>query len=97
MKNNIVDGCFDLICGQSGHNIVTSGYWPTCYYITSLGTSVFGLYFDFITRNIISGLGWGRGDFFIVILSPTILRLYTDFELHVYPGTDRKVCGWWVG
>ena len=33
-----------------------------------------------------------------------ILGLYTDFELHVYTGTARKVCGgggvggwwWWV-
>ena len=25
-----------------------------------------------------------------------ILRLYTDYLLHVYPGTGRKVCGGWV-
>ena len=34
---------------------------------TSLGTSVFGLYFDFKIRNRMFGLGGWRGDFFIVI------------------------------
>ena len=33
----------------------------------------------FKTRNKIAGL--------------LILRLYTEFELHVNPGTGRKVCG----
>ena len=53
------------------------------------------MYFDFKTLNSISGLGWGVGGviFSLYYFSLQILRLYTDFELHVYPSTGRKVCG----
>ena len=63
-----------------------------CLTMTSLGQ----------VRNRISGLGWGVGGviFSLQYFSLQILRLYTDFELHVYPGIGRKVFGgggwWWV-
>ena len=45
---------------------------------------MFGLYFDLKTRNNkIACLGRG------------VIRLYTDFELLVYPGTGRQICGGW--
>ena len=49
-----------------------------------LRTIVFGLYFDFKTRNEINAYYY---------FSLPILWLYSDFELHVYTETGRKVCG----
>jgi hypothetical protein len=59
---------------------------------------VFGLTFDFKTLNLKPGLrllmlGFGGGRGFIAMLFFAKLRLCTDFQLDVWPGTGRKVCG----
>ena len=57
---------------------------------------MFGLYLNFKTRDKI--FVGGGGDFFSAILFFTNIRLCTGFQLHVYPGTGRKVVGGgWVG
>ena len=56
----------------------------------------FGLQdFEFKARNetLVAGLGWGLGCFSLQYYSLLIIRLYTDFQLNLYPGTGRKVCG----
>ena len=61
---------------------------------TSLVTLVFGLYFEFKTRNttFVEFLFVGGGSFQDFALLR--LRLYTDFQLNVYPGTGLWL--WWV-
>ena len=55
--------------------------------------------FEFKARNetFVAGLGWGLGNFSLQYYSLLIIRLYTDFQLNLYPGTGRKICGggWW--
>ena len=68
-------------------------------YLTSLGTSVFGLGFDFNTRNESFDLRGGGVRFSLNLFSLLLLRLCIDIKLHANAGTSKKVCGgwwWWV-
>ena len=61
---------------------------------TSLGTSVFGLRFDFNTRNKSFDLGGGgEFGFSLKYFSLLILRLCIAFQLHVNLGSSNKICG----
>jgi len=73
--------------------------------VTSLGTSVFGLSFDFRTRHkdfiwLELGICWGIS---LQSLFWLILILCIDFQPFISPGTIEKVCvggggeWWWWG